>query len=342
MASTLPGVTIAESVKEIRFPGGGWLAVLSAESATLRGEGLDLVVIDEAAFLFDLERVWNYDLRAALSDRKGRAIFISSPAGRNYFYQLYQYGQSEDYPDWASWQATSYDNPYLDPAEIDAAKALLPEWAFRQEYLAEFVTFAGKVYKSFTPECDMVVSGEPDWDQLREYEGGIDIGFNNPTVAAVSGYDRDDRAHTCDGIYERGLTVPDLIDMLRKMQDRHQVNTWWCDPSAASEIAQMKREGISVRAAPRVKGDNEKSYVMHGIKVFETRMVNGLYRIYPDLVPPEFIHELDVYRYRETRENQAADEAPLKVDDHFPDAERYKFTSRDHFHSRQPMIMVAA
>jgi len=340
MAGNVPGAVVYESTKEIHFPTGGWLAVLSAESATLRGEGLDLIVIDEAAFLYDLERVWTYDLRAALSDRQGRAIFISSPDSRNYFYRLYQYGQDDAHPDWMSWQATSYDNPYLDKAEIDAARDLLPEWAFRQEYLAEFISFAGKVYKAFTPESDAVIQ-RASFGDPAECWGGIDFGFKNPTVACVGGLDRDDRLAVIDGAYQSGLTTSELIPVLRDFQDRYDVRRWFADPAEPKTIKELCAAGLPVVPAPRIKGDLDRSYIRYGVMKVETRLVNGKLLIAEDTVPHDFIRELDVYRYPDAKAGAEAKETPLKVDDHFPDALRYMVVGLDDMRGRAPRVRVA-
>lgn len=340
MALQVPGAVVKDGTKEITFPTGGWLAVLSAESATLRGEGLDLVVIDEAAFIPDLNRVWNYDLRAALSDRKGGAVFISSPDGRNYFYQLFQRGQDPAHPEWASWQATSYDNPFLDKAEIDAARAELPEWVFRQEYLAEFLSFAGKVYKTFTPECDAIIHGEISRDNYREFWGGIDFGFRNPTAVGVFGLDRDDRMDMIDGLYASEMTTPQLIERLRALQKEYGVRMWFADPAAAGDIHEIRNAGLPVMPAPKIKHGLERSFVKSGIVMVETRLVTGRLRIHES--QPEVIHEMDFYRYAEARENQEAKEVPLKVDDHGPDMIRYAVCGINKMRGQSIKIGVAA
>jgi len=83
------------------LPGGGPIAIKSADAPeSLRGEGLDLLVLDEAAYI--LPDVWDAALRPALSDRKGGAIFISTPAGYNWFHEVYTRG-CEGRDDWQSW-----------------------------------------------------------------------------------------------------------------------------------------------------------------------------------------------------------------------------------------------
>lgn len=142
MALQVPGAVVRESEHFIRFPGRGEVWCKSADAPqNLRGEGLDLLVMDEADFID--ERVWQETLRPALSDRKGRALFISSPnVEGGWFHRLYQQGQRGDH-DTASWSFPSVTNPHLDPLEVDAARSELPSIVFRREYGAEFVSAAG-------------------------------------------------------------------------------------------------------------------------------------------------------------------------------------------------------
>jgi len=88
------------------------------------------------------EEAWTEALRPALSDRRGRAIFISTPRGHNWFYDLWMRGQ-EGNGEWKSWNFPTSANPHIDPAEIEQARLDLPDRVFRQEYLAEFVDIKG-------------------------------------------------------------------------------------------------------------------------------------------------------------------------------------------------------
>ena len=95
------------------------------------------VIVDEAAFHSKLWESWTEAIRPTLTDLKGDAWFLSTPKGKNDFFKLHMRGKAGE-PDWATWQMSTYTNPYIDPSEIDAAKKDLPELAFSQEYLAEF------------------------------------------------------------------------------------------------------------------------------------------------------------------------------------------------------------
>jgi hypothetical protein len=119
----------------------------SAENPdTLRGLKLHFAVIDEAAFIKD-DNLWSRIIRPALSDLKGGAWFISSPSGRNWFYDLYKIGQTQEDMDWKSWHKTTFDNPTIDPAEIESAKKTLSSFSFKQEFLASFDNAGQDVFK---------------------------------------------------------------------------------------------------------------------------------------------------------------------------------------------------
>lgn len=102
-----------------------------------RSRKYKLAIIDEAAFVKNLWDCWTQSIRATLTDLKGDAWFMSTPRGKNDFFKLFMRGKSGD-ANWMSWQMSTYANPYIDPNELDDAKADLPEAAFNQEYLAEF------------------------------------------------------------------------------------------------------------------------------------------------------------------------------------------------------------
>ncbi|WP_428329035.1 terminase large subunit domain-containing protein [Mucilaginibacter sp.] len=116
---------------------GGTLSFLTGERLdNFRGRKFHTVIIDEAAYIPDLESAWLNSIRPTLTDYKGNALFISTPRGKNYFYALYNKGLNKE-DGYESFHFTSYDNPHIAKSEIDAAALELPDAAFRQEYLAE-------------------------------------------------------------------------------------------------------------------------------------------------------------------------------------------------------------
>ena len=91
LAAHEPGTNPREAEHRMEFPSGGVVEVKSAHNPeSLRGAGLDLLVMDEAAYV--REEAWTSSLRPALTDRRGKALFISTPRGRNMFYRLWKDG----------------------------------------------------------------------------------------------------------------------------------------------------------------------------------------------------------------------------------------------------------
>ena len=130
-----PKVSLANM--QIDLHSGGSIAVRSADNPQrLRGEGLDFLVMDEAAFV--KPEVWQEVLRPTLTERKGSALFISTPMGRdNWFYDLWETAEEAD--NWERFRFATVDNPMIDPEEVEAAKGEVGSIVFAQEYLAEFV-----------------------------------------------------------------------------------------------------------------------------------------------------------------------------------------------------------
>ena len=112
---------------------------------TLRGVSLTYAVLDEVA---DIKpEAWEQVIRASLSDKKGRGMFIGTPKGRNWFYDLFQLGEDGADKDWKSWHFTTKDNPLIDSDEIESAKKTLSSFAFKQEYMASFSNAGSDIFK---------------------------------------------------------------------------------------------------------------------------------------------------------------------------------------------------
>lgn len=132
--------TKSETEKRIELFGGGTIDFWSLEDPNpIRGRKYKRLVIDEAEVVRNLKDAWMRVLRPTLTDLHGDAWFLSTPQfGATYFKNLTKIIS----PQWATWQFTSYDNPFIDPIEIDEARAQLDESVFRCEYLAEDLTLA--------------------------------------------------------------------------------------------------------------------------------------------------------------------------------------------------------
>jgi hypothetical protein len=136
-----------ETDLRIELTSGGTICVKGADNYdSLRGDGLDFLVVDEYASI--APEAWTEVLRPALADRLGRALFIGTPQGFNHFHELVE--STETRPDWKVFQFTTAQGGNVSAEEIESATHDLDERTFRQEFLASFETFGvGRAYHAF-------------------------------------------------------------------------------------------------------------------------------------------------------------------------------------------------
>lgn len=129
----------------LKFKNGTVMEFYSGERPEgMLGEGVDFAVLDEAARMPG--HIWEQVVRPTLMDRKGGALLISTPLGRNWFYRAYQRGQDPDEALWASWQFPSWTNEYLPEGEIEDMKRDLPQVLYEQEVEAKFLAAGSNVF----------------------------------------------------------------------------------------------------------------------------------------------------------------------------------------------------
>ena len=168
-----PNIAIQEiklADKKLVYRNGSEIEMKSADNeASLRGAGLDFLIIDEASRI--KEDSW-HAVRPALSDKQGRAIFISTPKGKNWFYTEYLKGQEPDNKDYESWRFSSKVNPYFSINEYNDLKANLPADVFSQEIEAEFIDNASQVFRNIKDQ----ISGSLEDPKTNEvYFMGVDL-----------------------------------------------------------------------------------------------------------------------------------------------------------------------
>lgn len=150
MSLVLQPVISRRNVQERRIENiaGGVVEFWSLDNPdAARGRKYKRVIIDEAAMVADLMDAWQHVIRPALADYEGDAWILSTPKGRNGFWQMYQWGKDKTIADWTCWQMPTSDNPFIPDSEIEAMRQSMPERVFLQEVLAEFIDDAGGVFR---------------------------------------------------------------------------------------------------------------------------------------------------------------------------------------------------
>lgn len=293
MARQVPGAVIRQGDRMVTFPNGGEIQVRSADNPdSLRGEGLDFVVMDECAFI--QEDAWLEALRPALSDRKGRAMFISTPKGRNWFWRLWQRCVDDQDHEWRGWQLPTADNPYIDPVEIEAARRGLPERIFAQEYLAEFLDdTSGVVFRRVMDAATAI--GQDGPMEAHEYIIGVDWAMSRDfTVFTV--FDLNlralvhiDRFNKVDYVYQ--------ADRLKGLARRFRARQIVAESNAMGLpiIHQLVKDGLPVDAFLTTGGSKDQA-----IRDLALAIENGDCRIIPD---PVLIGELQAYEIKSVGRN---------------------------------------
>lgn len=227
LVAQIPGFEINRSERLATFSNGGSVQVKSADNPdSLRGAGLDFLVIDEAAFTS--EEAWSESLRPALSDRKGRAMFISTPNGFNWFHKAFC--RADDDQAWQSWQLPTVTNPFIDPAEIEDARRDVSEVSFRQEYLAEFTAQEGRVFGDFSRSRH--VKPCPIQEHLP-LAIGVDFGYRTFGMVAAQVDKLDTLRIFADGEW-KGLTTEQAIDRLKRLPWASRIEMIAVDPAGDS------------------------------------------------------------------------------------------------------------
>lgn len=195
------------------------------------GRSYDLIIFDEAA-LVDGKDAFNVALRPTLDKQNAKALFISTPRGRNnWFAEFYYRGFSNEFPEWASLKATYHENPRLSEADIAEAKKTMSEAEFNQEYMADFNVFEGQIWTFDHEKCI---------EDLSEYEtkrmdifAGMDVGYKDPTAFVVIGYDWDtDKYYILDEYLDSERTTEQHAVEIRKMIDKWDIDYIYIDSAA--------------------------------------------------------------------------------------------------------------
>ena len=273
------------SSSEITFKNGSTVIFRSAERYdNIRGETLDYAILDEAAFMKD--DAWREAIKPTLLVRGKKALFISTPKGKSWFYDLYQLGISPDHPNYQSYTGTSYDTPYISQQEIDEAKSVLPEKVFKQEYLAEFIDGGGEVFSNIR---DRTYVG--DWQPpTGKVYCGIDLGKQEDfTVATFM-----DAKGTVIDIYranqiEWSTMVREILERIRKWNA-----TVMIEVNSIGDVIyeQIKKEWADTH--PFVTSSKSKQEIIEGLILDfnEFNIILPSAELFPTLS-----HELEIFTY---------------------------------------------
>ena len=195
------------------------------------GRSYDLIIFDEAA-LTDGRDAFNVALRPTLDKDNSKAIFISTPRGRNnYFAEFYYRGYSDEFPEWCSIKATWHENPRVSEQDIKEAKKTMSESEFNQEYLADFNVFEGQIWTFNHEQCTADLS-ELDTRNMDVF-AGLDVGYKDPTAFCVIAYDWDEKKYyVLDEYLDAERTTEQHAIQIQKLIEKYDIDYIYIDSAA--------------------------------------------------------------------------------------------------------------
>ena len=242
----MPDVATSDTERRIDTPGGGMIAVRSTHYPdNLRGEGLDLAVLDEAAYMEP--RVWPEIIRPMLTTTRGDALFLSTPFGRNWFYDLFQKGRNARFqPEWQSFWFPTDTNPNIAAAELESIRRMTAEHIWGAEYRARFDDDSGQVFRGIRAAlakdaCPQAIAG-------RQYVAGVDWGRDHDYTVIVIIDAEQRRMVALDRFNQVGWGLP--RGRLRAICDHWRPQQIWAEANSfgSPNIEALLEEGLPMRS----------------------------------------------------------------------------------------------
>ena len=300
----------------------------SDDPDTLRGRGLTLVIMDEAAFC--KKTAWTQILRPALSDKNGKAILISTPNGYNWFKDIHDIKEG-----WTKYHWPTSLNPLITPEELNEVRSQISEVDYKQEYLAEFVTKAGRVYDEFNGE-NIIEPIQPNPNEYDIYLG-LDFGYASRTAVVFMAISRvTGNVIQFDELYLTHTQMDDIISLIQAKLysynlSQRDLKYCYTDPAGNAEELMAGLSPVDLMRSKGFSVINKGSTIIYGISLVRSFIRNSLgtrrFRVTSNCI--ETIRCFNGYQYDITRDGIAKEEA-LKdgVHDHLMDAVRYFFVNR--------------
>jgi len=262
-----------ESELSIELKNGSRISLKGADNEdSLRGVGLNYIILDEFA---DIDpEAWYEVLRPTLADTEGSAMFIGTPKGiANWSYDLYQY-ELEFGAVWKSFQYTTIDGGNVKPEELELARQDLDERTFRQEFLATFETYAGRIYYSFDRKLN-VVDGLFETRDLDVIYIGMD--FNIDPMSAVIAIRKGDDLCVIDEIRMFSSNTAEIVEEIKSRYPKSKI---WIYPDPASRQRKTSAGGVTdltilQNAGFVVKAPNAHTPVRDRINAVNSRLCDS-------------------------------------------------------------------
>lgn len=284
-----------KSERRIMLINGSSISFKSADNFNaLRGEGVNFLVIDEAASI--QREAWEQALRPTLSDKNGRALIVGTPKGRNWFFELFARGNDPEQPEYKSYSFPTWTNPLIPQEEIAEVQRSLPSDVFRQEYEAQFLEDSAGVFRNIK-EC---ISGDFEEPSYKSYVIGWDIAKHTDFSVLVC-MDNNHHVVAFDRFNQIDYTLQ--LSRVEAMSRKYNASVLMDSTGAGDPVLeQLRARGISAEGY-NLSSQSKQQLIENLAVGIEQRLLT-----FPQIYP--LIHELQIYEYEITRAGNVRYNAP--------------------------------
>ena len=150
---------------------------------------------------------------------------------------------------------------------------------------------------------------------------GVDFGFINPTAVVSIAIDPKGIIYVYDVLYEKGLSTPNLAQLMAQRAINQHFMMTLGDSASASDISELNTYGIPITAVEKSSGEKDVDWLTYRVRKITERLLNGTIKIFSNCEP--LIFEFENYQYKEVQEGGIIVEKPMKMNDHALDALSY-------------------
>ena len=240
---------------------GSSIRFFSAESGnSLRGQSFHYLICDEFSY-FKFEQtdgtdLWYHILSPTVKVKGRKCIFVSTPLGKNNrFYEMYQRGLTDEFPQYKSILKTIYDDGIIPREDIEPTRLSMPEMAWRQEYLCEFLESAYSFFSGYD-ECfipikhqyqktyigvDLSGNGQDatiltkinEKNEVKQYEiqGTLDMKYQQ-----IANIINDSKNLQMCYLENNGLGTPMINEIKKLVKDKTKIREWTTSNVSKEEI----------------------------------------------------------------------------------------------------------
>lgn len=260
-----------------------------------------------------------------------RTGFVTANAnGHNWVYDVWLKNKNAN-ADYPCWEATTYDNADVLPADYVASLKNLPENMYRRFVLNDHSVAEGLVFADFKEAKHTCFSWDmPEIDKSWKEVIALDHGYEHPTAVLFGACNYDGKLIIYGEHYENHQTVSYHANKIKEIEPDYRSMRRVIDPSCRNK---MQKSGVLYSIIDEygdfgVLFQPAQNDWDAGINRVNEYFKNDKIVIYKDKCP-NLIREIKAYKHKFPRPGQEKiDERPIKLNDDTCDALRYLIMSR--------------